>query len=101
VEGLAEDDGTYTLTLERSANGTEAAAHAEGAAVFYYVPEATIQRATSRTAVWMYRQRDAPFEKVVTPAGDVIVPAGLPTDVADMLLRGAFVNKAAATMYAV
>lgn len=101
VEGIAGEAPTYTLILDRALNGTAAAAHVAGAPIRFYVPEDTIQRATARVAVWMYRQRDAPFDKVVTPLGEVVVPAGLPTDVRYMLSEGRFVRRRAGGVYAV
>lgn len=90
-----------TLTLARGLNGSQPAQHETGVPIFVYRPEATIQRATARVAVWMYRQRDAPFEKVVTPVGAVVIPPGLPTDVQHALVDGKFVRRAAGAIYAV
>jgi hypothetical protein len=83
----------HTLTVTRGLNGTEPAAHAEGAGISYFAPEPTVARATARAAAWLYKLRDAAMEKRITPMGEVVVPAGFPADIHQTLRRGGFVRK--------
>jgi hypothetical protein len=102
VEDIAEVAGpVYTLTLDRGLSGSEAAEHTEGADILYFTPDNTITRAVERTAHWMYEQRNAPFEKIVSPMGVAQIPPGLPNDVVTMLKEGGYVRSVAGTLYVV
>lgn len=83
---LAVDAETNTLTVQRGANGTTAAEHAQGAAIAVYAVPADIRGACLRLASWLYRQPDTGF---VQPAGGLrgtlVVPPALPDDVRQIL----------------
>lgn len=83
---LAVDAATDTLTVQRGANGTTAAEHAQSSAIAVYAVPADIRGACLRLASWLYRQPDTGF---VQPAGGLrgtlIVPPALPEDVRQML----------------
>jgi len=71
------------LTVERGANGTTAASHDQNTAISIWQPDPDIQRWVLRLAAWLYAQKDAPFETMVSPElGAVIVPAAIPVDIA-------------------
>lgn len=83
---LAVNTATNTLTVQRGANGTSAAEHAQGSAIAVYAVPADIRGACLRLASWLYRQPDTGF---VQPAGGLrgtlIVPPALPDDVRQIL----------------
>jgi hypothetical protein len=81
------------ITVERGINGTEAVEHAADTIVQYYAPEPTIVQQTARAAFWLYKLRDMAMEKVITPMGEVIVPAGFPADIQQALRRGGYVRR--------
>lgn len=73
-----------TLTVTRALNGTTAAAHTAGKDIYIYRPPQTVEQLAIRISAWLYRRRDAPFEKTATPAlGMVTIPAKLPPDIVD------------------
>lgn len=80
---------THTLTVRRGINGTTAAAHDAGAAIYTYEPMPDIVNATRRLANWLYMQKDSQTDNdrpILTPAGVTILPNKLPGDIATMLV---------------
>jgi len=74
---------TNALTVGRGKNGTTAASHIATSAITIWTPDADIQHWAMRLAAWLYRQKDAPFEKTAfTDVGVVTVPAAMPVDIA-------------------
>lgn len=57
---LAVDSATNTLTVERGANGTEAASHPADAAIYVYQPPADVASLALRRAAWLVRSADHP-----------------------------------------
>ena len=75
-----------TLTVERGANGSTAAAHAAGTAISIYRPVEDVARATLALAVWFYKQDDAPFGVGQTGATETQdVPLGIPPSVSSFI----------------
>lgn len=73
---------TNNLTVVRAQNGTTDAAHAQNAAISIWQPDHDVQHWVLRLAAWLYKQKDAPFEKSSMPSmGVVTVPADLPVDI--------------------
>ena len=57
---LAVDTAANTLSVQRGANGTTAAAHALDTAVSIYQPPADVAALVLRRAAWLYREADNP-----------------------------------------
>lgn len=76
-----------TLTVTRAANGSTAAAHVQGTAIYIYRPMWTIQQAALRLATWAYRQKDANVFERITLLGTTqkLTPGALPQDVIDLI----------------
>jgi hypothetical protein len=73
---------TTTLTVQRGINGTTAATHDAAAAIDIWRAPYDIQQACIRLVHWYYYQRQAAFEKTLTPElGQVTVPGKLPPDI--------------------
>ncbi len=71
------------LTVIRGVNGTTAASHVQTTAITIWIPDPDIVHWVTRLANWLYRQKDAPFEKTAFPAvGTVTIPAAMPVDIA-------------------
>ena len=87
VTVLAVNTTTNVLTVARAANGTTAAVHAQGVAVFIFRPAGKIQLAATRLVVWRYRQKDVnTFDKSTSfETGITIVPATIPNDIRSLL----------------
>ncbi len=56
---VALDEAAQTLTLERGAQGSTAAAHSTGAPLEIFRPDAEALSLTLRWAAWLYRQPDS------------------------------------------
>lgn len=80
---------TNVLTVTRGYNGTTAAAHVQGTAVYVFRPMDKIVRACSRLVVWAYRQKDSDaFDKAtILGTGIAITPSTMPADVRELLPR--------------
>ena len=75
---------TNTLTVRRAMNGTTAASHATGTAIYNYRPMYDIQQATLRLTKWLYNQRDSngQFDRaMITADGTKILPYAMPDDI--------------------
>jgi len=76
------------LTVERGKNGTTAASHDQGTAIYIWAPPADVVHWVLRLAAWLYKAKDAPFMKTgFKDLGIVEVPAALPPDIRDAALR--------------
>jgi hypothetical protein len=84
----AKPDAT-TLTVRRGANGTTAAAHLNGVAIYIYQPIAAVQNAVRRWAAYLYRQKDSGiFETTIVPdMGTIVTPESVPKSVQIMLSK--------------
>lgn len=58
---IAVNSVTNMLTVTRGANGTTAAAHAQGMPIEVYAPPAEVETLVLRWADWLYRERDTPL----------------------------------------
>jgi hypothetical protein len=78
---------TNVLEIVRAANGSTAAAHAQGTKIEIFRPQATISLACLRLTKWRYAQKDVDdFDKVYALGmGTVNIPARLPADVVQIL----------------
>jgi hypothetical protein len=83
----AVDTATNTLTVKRGANGSTAAAHAQGTAIYIYRPMETIEQAALRLATWAYRQKDTnTFERItILGSTQTVMPGAVPGDVLELL----------------
>jgi hypothetical protein len=82
------DTGNNTLTVRRGVNGTTAATHAKDTVIYIYRPMRDIIQVSLRLATWLYKLKDAPFEKQAFPGmGAVTIPARLPPDVEMVVAR--------------
>lgn len=87
VDSTAIVSGAKTATIVRGVNGTTAAAHTSGRAIYQYYPATAVQHAALLLAGWLYHRPDAPFETVGTPGGmEAVVPADMPADIRKLLL---------------
>lgn len=55
---LAVDTETDTLTVQRGANGSTAASHAQGSAIHVYRPALDVEMLCLRWAAWLYKEPD-------------------------------------------
>ncbi len=93
-----DDDGEMALVasvnystnagvLVRGAQGTTAAAQAQGTKIFVFRPWANAHRALMRLATWTYRLKDVNFYERLTVLGSTqkVAPDGIPDDVLELL----------------
>lgn len=78
-----------TLTVVRGANGSTAAAHAQGTAISIYRPMPDVVLAATRLIAWRYRQKDANSfnRETILETGVYIAPTAMPPDVVSLLPR--------------
>jgi hypothetical protein len=78
-----------TLTVLRGVNGSTAATHTLGTAIYRYEFESAATAAAVRLAAWLYVQKDSQqFDRVAfAEMGAVEIPVGLPADVKTLLSR--------------
>lgn len=83
----AKDTATNILTVRRGINGTTAAAHDNGTAIYIYQPVDAIAEAVKRWAAYLYRQKDSGiFETTIVPdMGTIVTPESIPKRVQLML----------------
>lgn len=76
-----------TMTVRRGANGTTAAAHLTGVAIYVYQPIEAVREAVRRWASYMYRQKDSGiFDTTIVPdMGTIVTPESVPKSVQIML----------------
>jgi hypothetical protein len=86
------DTGTNTLTVQRGANGSTAAAHAAGLPIKIWQPEMDIEMIATRQACLLYARRGA-YQQIETyPDGtNVTYPSDLLAEVRGALQRFAYV----------
>lgn len=86
LQVLAVNAATDTLTVTRGANGTAAAAHAQGTSIEVYEVPADVRTACLRAASWLYKQPDAGFVQAAGGLrGALVVPPAMPQDVQQIL----------------
>ena len=85
------EEETGILTVNRGVNGTSVATPSGTPSLYVYRPPADIVRAVRRLAAFYYRARatsrgdiDRP---VLGPGGTLVLPAGLPKDVGETMMR--------------
>lgn len=76
-----------SLSVRRGVNGSTAATHLDGAAIYVFEPEPEITLAIQRWGAYLYRQKDSDtFETQAFPeVGMVTTAAGLPADIRQVL----------------
>lgn len=77
LEVIATSTGTNTATVRRGVNGTTAAAHSLGAAVYTWMVEDLVQRATARQSALMYARFGAYTTMEVSGMSEVRFPVDL------------------------
>ncbi len=87
LDVVAVDTTLNRLTVKRGANGTTAAQHAAGTAIYVYRPLENVVLAAIRLTAWRYRQKDVDaFDKTaILGTGFAIIPAAIPADVKALL----------------
>lgn len=78
---------TTAATVDRAYNGSTAAVHANGTAIYYWQAHPLIQKLVRRLVQWDEKQKEFPMSQNVS-VGDFSLPAptdGLPKDVYDTL----------------
>lgn len=82
---IAKNVNTNVLTVIRGVNGTTAAAHVQGTAIYIYYPMPDIVQAMIQLSAWLYSQKDnnsaVVDQPMVMPNGMVILPKGIPKEV--------------------
>lgn len=81
----AKNTTTNVLTVQRGVNGTTAAAHVQGTAIYIYQPWGDVVYNVLLLANWMYEQKnwagDSNDRAIVMPNGMVLLPRGVPKDI--------------------
>jgi hypothetical protein len=87
IDVLAVDNTTNQLTIARGVNGTTAAQHTQGTAIYVYKPMENIVRAARRWVKYVYRQKDVDVmdAQQIIGTGIKITPAAMPADVRSLL----------------
>jgi hypothetical protein len=87
IDAGTEETVTYTLTIERGAQGTTAATHAEDAPVKIWQVQGNISQACIRVVKWRYSQKDVDnFDRVYSAeTGIISIPSSIPSDVLALL----------------
>lgn len=77
---VRRDEGTSKLLVARGANGTTAATHSSGDAIYRFRATPSIRQTLRRLAAYLYKQRDSQvFTTITTPTGATItIPEGMP-----------------------
>lgn len=78
---LAVESGSNTLTVRRGVRGTEAAAHAQNAALLTWSAEEDVVWAMTKWVALMYQRRAVFDTKIVDGIGAVSTPADTPSNV--------------------
>lgn len=77
---------TNTLTVVRHVNGSSAAAHTAGTAIYIYAPPVTVNSLCERIADLLVAQDDTSFGKITIGAdGSKEIPMGWPKDIKERL----------------
>ncbi|OGO01396.1 MAG: hypothetical protein A2Y59_06690 [Chloroflexi bacterium RBG_13_52_14] len=82
-----KDRAGANITIERAMNGTTAATHASGKAVYAYLYPEDIVQATLILAMRAWKRKDSAYQDVVGGAeiGTMIVSKGLDPDVVKLV----------------
>jgi hypothetical protein len=85
--GVDPAPDVYTLTVERAANGSTAAQHAQDTDIYIWQVQGNIVQAAARLVKWRYTQKDVDtFDRTYFgETGQVVIPTALPADVISLL----------------